>query len=51
MTEERTIKCPTCNNLYIYYPYFGGNQSVCPKCLKTSRLNLNKSELKVKILK
>lgn len=32
MSEERTIKCPICGKPYLFYPYYHGDQSVCPAC-------------------
>ena len=30
--EPKTIKCPICGKPYIFYPFFEGDQSVCPEC-------------------
>jgi len=30
--SEMTVKCPICGKPYKIYPYFFGDQSVCPDC-------------------
>ena len=38
MTEQ-TVKCPICGEPYVFYAYYAGDQSACPKCIaKTRRL-------------
>ena len=39
MNYERTVKCPICGKPYVFYPYYSGDQSACPKCREEARQN------------
>lgn len=39
MSLERVIKCPICGQPYKFFPYFAGDQSACPKCVKKAEKN------------
>lgn len=32
MSEEKTVKCPICEEPYKVYPFYAGDQSACPDC-------------------
>jgi len=36
---SKTVKCPICGRPYVFYPYYAGDQSACPKCRREARGN------------
>ncbi len=41
---EKTIKCSVCGDPYVFYAYYVGDQSACPKCREKARDNKKKWE-------
>lgn len=37
MAGEKTVKCPICGEPYVFYPFYVGDQSACPKCRAKAR--------------
>jgi hypothetical protein len=42
---EKTVKCPICEQPYVVYPYYAGDQSACPACRKKAREDRSEWEL------
>lgn len=38
---EKIIKCPVCGKPYEVYPMYAGDQSSCPECRKTAKMQVN----------
>ncbi len=34
MSGEQTVKCPICGEPYKFMPFFVGDQSACPGCVR-----------------
>ena len=37
MSEKQTVECPICGKPYVFYPFYYGDQSVCPACQSEAR--------------
>jgi phage FluMu protein Com len=42
--EGQTIKCPFCPKLYVFMPYYAGDQSACPGCRERARQNMRAAQ-------
>ena len=38
--SEKVLKCPMCGRLYNFYNMMVGDQSVCPRCRKEAKDNM-----------
>jgi hypothetical protein len=37
--SETTEKCKICGGPYKFYPYYAGDQSACPSCVRKAEVN------------
>lgn len=37
MGQEQTVTCPICGKPYLFYPFYCGDQGVCPACYRKAR--------------
>lgn len=40
MPVEQTVKCHICGKLYVFMPFYAGDQSACPSCVARARANM-----------
>ena len=46
MSLDKTIKCPICGEPYIFYAFYAGDQTACPKCRQKAKENTSQKNWK-----
>lgn len=39
MSICKTVKCPICGKPYVFMPFYAGDQSACPACVREAEKN------------